>query len=83
MKFIDVANDLVATIWTDRPANPSKPIDIHDLKYAGENWKSKLDKTIAKIKETGSDMFVVTALDEVACNLTNFKFNYLFNKKII
>jgi hypothetical protein len=38
------------------------------LKYSGESWKSKVNRTIEKIKEYGADVYVVTALDDVACN---------------
>ena len=33
---------------------------------AGESWKGKMNRTVMKLKESGADLVVITALDEVA-----------------
>ena len=66
--FIDLQQDLIDLIWLDdRPPKPNTKIEIHDIKYAGLTWQQKMDKVLEKLKSVRADIFVVTALDEVAC----------------
>lgn len=40
---------------------------IAQIIITGRAWTDKVSDVIEKIKETGADLYVVTALDEVAC----------------
>ena len=61
--------DLIDEVWPadERPTKPSSQIYIHDIKYAGRTWAEKVQLVQARIKNEGADLYVVTALDEIAC----------------
>lgn len=56
-------------IWTDRPAIPTNPIEIHPLEYAGESTTSKIAKIRKNLKENNVKAIVISMLDEVAWTL--------------
>lgn len=58
--------DLADTIWTDRPSLSREPVWELDVKYTGLSRKEKLDSIREKMAETGSDILLLTALDEIA-----------------
>lgn len=60
--------ELIDIVWpsTERDPKPNSKIQIHDIKYAGLTWQDKIKMVAQKIKDNGADVFVVTALDEVA-----------------
>lgn len=58
--------DLADTIWTDRPSLSKEPVWELDVKYTGLSRKEKLDSIREKMAETGSDILLLTALDEIA-----------------
>lgn len=58
--------DPVGDMWEDRPAFPSSEIFILDEKYAGESVESKVFRLREKIKESGADVHVEAALDDIA-----------------
>ncbi len=58
--------DLADTIWTDRPPLSREPVWELDVKYTGLSRKEKLDSIRKKMAETGSDILLLTALDEIA-----------------
>jgi Xaa-Pro aminopeptidase len=69
LNFIDLKQDLIDLVWVDeRPLKPKTKIEIHDIKYAGLSWQQKMDKVIERLKLARADVFVVTALDDIACN---------------
>lgn len=53
-------------VWADRPPLPSDKAFIHDMKYAGESTRDKIEKTLARVKEAGADAILISALDEIA-----------------
>ncbi len=61
--------DLLATIWTDRPAIPDAPVVIHPLEYAGEDVSSKLCRIRQALAELQADATLVTTLDDIAWTL--------------
>ncbi len=68
LNFIDTPQDLIDLVWIEgRPDKPKSEIKIHDVKYAGKSWTEKMDEVISRMKAISADIFVVTALDEVAC----------------
>lgn len=57
------------TIWTERPALPSAPVFIHDVKYAGETASDKIARILAQTAEQGASAIFISALDEIAWTL--------------
>ena len=58
--------DLLASIWTDRPALSAEPIWELDCSYAGESRSGKLARVRKAMQRTGADAFLIPALDEIA-----------------
>jgi len=63
--------DLIDKFWPadERAKVPNSEVYIHELKYAGLSFQDKIKLVQAKIMEANADFYVVTALDEIACNL--------------
>jgi Xaa-Pro aminopeptidase len=57
----------VDAIWTDRPAAPSGPVVLHDLRYAGEYASSKIARIRAEMSAGGrADALVISDPHNVA-----------------
>ena len=68
--------NLVDEIWKDsRPKPRSKPVRVHELKYAGVDVASKLNSLRSELKEAGSSAIVIFMLDEIAWLLNLVIFN--------
>lgn len=61
-----VSVDLPMQVWTDRPELPLQPFFVFDTKYAGKSTADKLTSVRAEMKKTHADVFVVSALDDIA-----------------
>jgi Xaa-Pro aminopeptidase len=61
-----VSIDLPAQVWTDRPAIPLVPFYIFDTNYAGKSATEKLALVRAEMKKAYADVFVISALDDIA-----------------
>lgn len=61
--------DPLSELWKDRPAIPENPVEIHPLKYAGEDAVSKLQHIRQALKEHHAQGMLVTALDDIAWTL--------------
>jgi len=61
-----ISIDLIEPIWTDRPALPLNPFFIFDVKYAGKTTLEKLDLVREEMKKVHADVFVISALDDIA-----------------
>lgn len=61
-----VSIDLPALVWTDRPAIPLKPFFVFDIQYAGKSTIEKLELVRAEMKKAYADVFVLSALDDIA-----------------
>lgn len=57
------------SIWTDRPARPMTKAFVHDVKYAGEDAASKINRVLDAIEGMGADAVFIPALDEIAWTL--------------
>ena len=57
--------DLVNEIWKNRPALPNSKAYILDLKYAGEDINSKINKLIKNLDDESSDLSIITSLDDI------------------
>lgn len=66
----DVQTDLIDDIWPSDERDEKLPtkIMIHDVIFAGRTWSEKVNEVKRRLLSDNADMFVVTALDEVACN---------------
>ncbi len=62
--------DLLAPLWSDRPANPTEPAVSYPAEYHGEETAEKLEKLRKTMKDLGTDVLAVTTLDD-----TNWLFN--------
>ncbi len=57
--------DLVDTVWEDRPPLSEKAAFMLDIKYAGETAASKLERVRGAMKEAGSNVHIITSLDDI------------------
>lgn len=61
-----VSLDLLKTVWTNRPELPKNQIFAFDKKYAGKSVGEKLNELRAEMKKLYADVFVMSALDDIA-----------------
>ncbi len=65
-ELIAVADNPIDTLWSDRPAPPSAPVKLHDIKFAGESAADKLRRIQAEIAKARADVLVVSDAQNVA-----------------
>ena len=61
--------DPFARIWHDRPAMPEAPVMQYPLHYAGRSCADKLADIRQKMQESGVQVLLLSALDEIAWTL--------------
>jgi len=61
-----VSIDLMAQVWKDRPALPVNPFFVFELQYAGKSTIDKLNLVRSEMKKAFADVFVISALDDIA-----------------
>jgi len=61
-----VSIDLPAKVWTDRPSLPLNPFFVFDTQYSGKSTTEKLTAVRAEMKKAHADVFVISALDDIA-----------------
>jgi len=61
-----VSIDLPAKVWIDRPSLPLNPFFVFDTQYAGKSTTEKLTLVRAEMKKAHAEVFVVSALDDIA-----------------
>ncbi len=66
---VQCVNDIIDAIWTDRPASPTTPPYIYDLKYAGKSAADKLEAICQGLTNRGTFSILVSSLDEIAWTL--------------
>ncbi|PIE89174.1 MAG: peptidase M24 [Acidobacteria bacterium] len=59
-------DNLVDTIWTDRPPIPQDPIEAHPIAFSGKSTAQKLDDVSREMAKVHADYHVVTQLDAIA-----------------
>lgn len=76
---INMKNDLLDSIWKERPQLPNNKIFLHDEKYAGKSASEKLAQVRKNMKTKNADYFILSSLDDIAwlCNIrgNDIKFN--------
>ena len=58
--------DLPSEVWTDRPTIPLNPFYAFNVKYAGKSTVDKLALVRAELKKAYANVFVMSALDDIA-----------------
>ncbi len=58
--FVPVESNPVDALWTGRPAAPSGPVVLHDLRYSGEYANSKLARIRTEIAAMRADALVIS-----------------------
>ncbi|HET7732725.1 MAG TPA: aminopeptidase P family protein [Paludibacter sp.] len=61
-----VSIDLPGQVWTDRPSLPLNPFFVFDIKYTGKSAADKLADLRAEMKKARANVFVMSALDDIA-----------------
>ena len=61
-----VSVDLLAEVWTERPTLPLSPFFVFDTKYSGKSTTEKLTSLRAELKKARANVFVMSALDDIA-----------------
>jgi Xaa-Pro aminopeptidase len=61
-----VSIDLPGQVWTDRPSLPLNPFFVFDTKYSGKSASEKLVELRAEMKKARANVFVMSALDDIA-----------------
>ncbi len=61
--------DPLKFIWKNRPAIPSDKVEIHPMKYAGEELKDKISRIRKALRIQHADGMLVSALDDIAWTL--------------
>jgi Xaa-Pro aminopeptidase len=61
-----VSIDLPGQVWTDRPSLPLNPFFVFDTQYSGKSATEKLNAVRAEVKKAFADVFVISALDDIA-----------------
>ncbi len=64
--LVGVDENLIDSIWTDRPAMPTAPIRVHPAQFAGKDAKTKLADLRAEMKKAGAEAHAITSLDAIA-----------------
>ncbi|XP_046412556.1 xaa-Pro aminopeptidase 1-like isoform X1 [Neodiprion fabricii] len=72
ISLLAVEDNLIDIIWTDQPAYPMDAIFDHPIEFAGLSREEKLANARIAMAEADVDLYVITALDEVAW-LTNLR----------
>lgn len=61
--------DPLGLIWTDRPAIPANPVEIHPMEFAGESVASKISRIRTALRQRHADGMLISALDDIAWTL--------------
>lgn len=66
---ISLTEDLMESIWTNRPPIPQSPAFIYEIEYAGKGCKEKVAAIRSELTKSGIGGLFVSALDEIAWTL--------------
>lgn len=53
-------------LWTDRPARPMTPVEVHDISLCGEDVDSKVARVMEVVEANGADALFIASLDDIA-----------------
>lgn len=63
---LNTQHDIIEKIWKGRPELPAEKIIDHDVEFAGKSRPEKLSLIREKMEEKGADVYLMTALDDIA-----------------
>jgi len=63
---LKIQQDLIDSIWTDRPEIPQGSIFVHEVKYAGQSRVEKLEQVRKEMKNQEANYHLLTSLDDIA-----------------
>lgn len=63
---ISYEEDLVNTVWTDRPSLSKEPAFLLEEKYSGKATAVKLSELREEMKQLNTTTFILTSLDDIA-----------------
>lgn len=66
LSLVPVPSNLIDEVWENKPEPVLNPIKPLDLKYTGKTSGMKVEAVRKTMKEKGVDVYVVTALDDIA-----------------
>jgi Xaa-Pro aminopeptidase len=58
--LVPITENLVDSVWTDRPAAPMAPVMVHELEFAGEATAAKRARLAADLRAAGQDAAILT-----------------------
>jgi Xaa-Pro aminopeptidase len=61
-----ISIDLTAEVWTERTSLPLAPFFVFDTQFAGKSTVEKLSLLRAEMKKAYAEVFVISALDDIA-----------------
>ncbi len=64
--LLETALDPVGELWTDRPALPDNPVEIHSMELAGKSVTEKLADIRNALEQQKAEGLIVSQLDEIA-----------------
>jgi Xaa-Pro aminopeptidase len=65
-KLVPTEQNLIDTIWADRPGRPAEPIVVHPLEFAGQPFAEKIAEIAQTVKDKRADAVVLTQADGAA-----------------
>ena len=65
-ELVAVADNPVDALWQERPASPSAPVVLHDVKFAGESAADKLRRVQAELARLRADVLVISDAQNLA-----------------
>jgi Xaa-Pro aminopeptidase len=63
---LKVTNDLISSIWSDRPKIPKTEIFNLELKFAGKSRRAKVNDVRSQMKNLDVGFHLITTLDDIA-----------------
>lgn len=63
---VDVDVNLIARLWTDRPALPQAQIEVYPSQYSGEETSARIDRVLKAVEQQGANGIWLSTLDEIA-----------------
>jgi Xaa-Pro aminopeptidase len=66
VELVAVEGNPIDAIWTDRPAPPALPVELHGPEFAGEEAGSKIARIAQAVREAGAAAAVLTMAESIA-----------------
>ncbi|QAA34475.1 aminopeptidase P family protein [Clostridium manihotivorum] len=79
---INMKEDLIGVLWTDRPDIPKNNIFDHEVQYAGKSRIEKLQEVRKEMRVKAADYYLLTSLDDIAW-LLNIRGNDVANNPVV